>query len=94
MKTAPEDLAINGGEPVRTEPLPWELPGAHWIGRAEQRLVGQVIKAHIHQDALRSSDVDDGELIRSAPLLAYLEPGRFARVEDSFAFPFPKDFSR
>ncbi len=57
-------------------------------------IVGQVITAHIHQDALRLSEVDDEELIRLAPLLAYLEPGRFARVEDSFAFPFPKDFSR
>jgi flavin reductase (DIM6/NTAB) family NADH-FMN oxidoreductase RutF len=56
-------------------------------------IVGQFIRAHIHKNAIRLSEVDDGELIRSAPLLAYLEPGRFVRVEDSFAFPFPKDFS-
>lgn len=45
MKTRKEDLAINGGAPVRRTPLPWELPGAHWFGPQEQRLVGQVVKA-------------------------------------------------
>src|SRR5690554_1489193 len=38
-------LAIDGGTPVRTTPLPWELPGAHWIGDEEMDLVGRVIKA-------------------------------------------------
>lgn len=38
-------LAIDGGEPVRTRPLPWELPGAHWIGAEEEELVGHVIRA-------------------------------------------------
>jgi len=40
-----EKLAIDGGTPVRTEPLPWELPGSHWIGQEEQELVAKVIKA-------------------------------------------------
>jgi len=39
------ELAINGGTPVRTEPLPWELPGAHWIGKEEEELVGRVVRA-------------------------------------------------
>ena len=30
-----ERPAILGGTPARTAPLPWELPGAHWIGREE-----------------------------------------------------------
>ncbi|WP_028601606.1 DegT/DnrJ/EryC1/StrS family aminotransferase [Ottowia thiooxydans] len=38
-------LALNGGTPVRTEPLPWELPGAHWIGAEERALVDQVLQA-------------------------------------------------
>lgn len=38
-------LAIEGGEPVRTAPLPWELPGAHWIGEEELELVSRVVKA-------------------------------------------------
>lgn len=38
-------LAIDGGTPVRGQPLPWELPGAHWIGEEEQRLVERVVLA-------------------------------------------------
>lgn len=39
-------LAIHGGQPVRTTPLPWEFPGAHWIGDEELELVSQVVKSH------------------------------------------------
>ncbi|UHL65489.1 DegT/DnrJ/EryC1/StrS family aminotransferase [Paralcaligenes sp. KSB-10] len=38
-------LAIDGGQPVRTTPLPWELPGAYWIGEEERELVNRVISA-------------------------------------------------
>ncbi|WP_112321725.1 DegT/DnrJ/EryC1/StrS family aminotransferase [Oceanibium sediminis] len=38
-------LAIDGGTPVRTTPLPWELPGAHWIGEEERALVDRVVRA-------------------------------------------------
>jgi len=38
-------LAIDGGTPVRTKPLPWELPGAHWIGEEERELVVRVLRA-------------------------------------------------
>jgi dTDP-4-amino-4,6-dideoxygalactose transaminase len=38
-------LAIEGGTPVRDTPLPWELPGAHWIDDEERHLVDQVINA-------------------------------------------------
>ena len=38
-------LAIEGGAPVRTKPLPWELPGAHWIGEEELELVSRVVRA-------------------------------------------------
>jgi 8-amino-3,8-dideoxy-alpha-D-manno-octulosonate transaminase len=38
-------LAIEGGTPGRTAPLPWELPGAHWIGEEELELVDRVVKA-------------------------------------------------
>ncbi|WED42181.1 DegT/DnrJ/EryC1/StrS family aminotransferase [Legionella cardiaca] len=33
-------------KPVRTIPLPWEFPGAHWINEEEHRLVNEVIAAH------------------------------------------------
>ncbi len=38
-------LAIEGGDPVRDQPLPWELPGAYYIDAEEKRLVNQVIDA-------------------------------------------------
>lgn len=42
---ADNKLAIEGGMPIRTEPLPWELPGAHWIDETERALVDQVLRA-------------------------------------------------
>ena len=45
MKAASERLAIDGGTPVRTVPLPWELPGAHWMGQEELDLAVRVIQA-------------------------------------------------
>ncbi len=38
-------LAIDGGTPVRSTPLPWELPGAYFIDDEEKRLVTQVVEA-------------------------------------------------
>jgi flavin reductase (DIM6/NTAB) family NADH-FMN oxidoreductase RutF len=57
-------------------------------------ITGHIIAAYVHEDAYRTSEQDDAELINEAPLLAYLEPGRFGRIDQTFAFPFPKDFKR
>ena len=57
-------------------------------------IVGRIVAAHIHPDALRSADRDDQDLIYQSPLLAYLSPGRYATVKESYAFPFPADFKR
>jgi flavin reductase (DIM6/NTAB) family NADH-FMN oxidoreductase RutF len=57
-------------------------------------ITGRIIAAHAHQDALRTSERDDQDLIHTAPLLAYLYPGRIANIEDSYSFPFPLDFTR
>ena len=57
-------------------------------------IIGQIIAAHVHPDALRESERDEGELIFEMPLLAYIEPGRFARISETYAFPFPRDFKR
>ncbi len=40
-----QKLAIEDGKPIRTEPLPWALPGAYYIGEEEIQLVTQVLKA-------------------------------------------------
>lgn len=55
-------------------------------------LVGRVVAAAVDERSLREPDTDDAELIDGAPLLAYLSPGRFARVSGSMSFPFPADF--
>jgi len=57
-------------------------------------ITGEVVAAYAHPDFLRSSELDDQELIHQAPLLAYLPPGRFATITRSNAFPFPADMKR
>jgi len=52
-------------------------------------ITGEIIAAYAEPDFLRSSDLDDQELVHDSPLLAYLAPGRFATIERSNAFPFP-----
>ena len=49
---------------------------------------------HVSEDYLRASDTDDNDLIRASPLLAYLNPGRYAVVGESNSFPFPANFMR
>lgn len=57
-------------------------------------IIGQVVSAAVHPEALRRSDEDDHDRIRQFPLLAYVSPGRYAVIEESQAFPFPRDYSR
>ena len=57
-------------------------------------ICGRIVAAHVEEDYLRASDRDDNDLIHASPLLAYLSPGRYARVAESNSFPFPKDFMR
>ncbi|HIA52104.1 MAG TPA: DegT/DnrJ/EryC1/StrS family aminotransferase [Candidatus Melainabacteria bacterium] len=60
VKESEAVLAINGGEPVRKAPLPWELPGAHWIGDEELELVGKVVKA---QSPFRFYGLDSQQMV-------------------------------
>ena len=57
-------------------------------------IIGRIIAAHAHDDALRSAERDDQDVIHQAPLLSYLAPGRIARIDESYSFPFPADFRR
>ena len=57
-------------------------------------IIGNVVAAMAHEDALRAEDWDEGDQIYHSPLLAYLSPGRFAEIRQSRSFPFPKGFSR
>lgn len=59
-------------------------------------VVGEVVAAYAHKDALKSTgeDTEDSTLIYNNPMLAYLHPDRFSIIKESNAFPFPKDFKR
>ena len=52
-------------------------------------ITGKIVAARAAASALRSSEVDEQELIHDHPLFAYLAPGRFAVIERSNGFPFP-----
>ncbi len=57
-------------------------------------LIGKVLAARARSGALRTTGVDDEEVIRRAPLLTYLSPGRWAVVGESRNFPFPAEFKQ
>ena len=52
-------------------------------------IVGKVVAARVEEQAERSPDHDDQAVVHDVPLLAYLHPGRFAKIENSLSFPFP-----
>jgi flavin reductase (DIM6/NTAB) family NADH-FMN oxidoreductase RutF len=57
-------------------------------------VIGRIVAAAADEEALRSVERDDADIVRDNPLLAYLAPGRLAIIDDSHAFPFPTDFCR
>ncbi len=57
-------------------------------------ITGEVVAAYAHPDYIRSTQLDEQELIHDAPLMAYLPPSRFATITKSNAFPFPADMKR
>ena len=57
-------------------------------------IAGKILAAHVHEQALRTEDRDDQDVIDESPPLVYLHPGRFTRVTRSDKFPFPKGFRR
>lgn len=57
-------------------------------------ITGEVRKVHVKREYLKTTESDENEQIRSHPLLAYIANGRFAKVTETFNFPFPKDFQR
>jgi hypothetical protein len=57
-------------------------------------IIGRVVAATAHEDALRDDQREESDQIYQNPLLAYLNPGRLAEIRQSTAFPFPKGFTR
>jgi len=56
-------------------------------------VVGRILAARAHPQALRTTGVEDEEVVRRFPVLAYLSPGRFATLDHSRPFPFPAGFN-
>jgi len=57
-------------------------------------ITGTIVAAQVNKHHLRVSDKDERTQLKKYPLLAYIAQGRFARVEDTLNFPFPKDFKK
>ena len=57
-------------------------------------IIGRIVAARVAVDALRDSELDDQDLVKESPLLAYLYPGRFAEITTSNTLPFPAGFKR
>ena len=57
-------------------------------------ITGEIVAARAEPAFLRSSEIDDQELVHESPLFAYLAPGRFAAIERSNAFPFPANMKK
>lgn len=57
-------------------------------------VIGRVVAASINEAALRALDREDEHVIADAPLLTYLNPDRFATIDDGRSFPFYSGWSR
>ena len=57
-------------------------------------ITGEIVAAYAEPEFLRSSEIDDQELVHDSPLFVYLAPGRFAAIERSNAFPFPANMKK
>ena len=55
-------------------------------------IAGKIIAVHVTESALRLEDLDDRDLLLQNPLLAYLSPGRYAKIAESYSFPFHQGF--
>ena len=57
-------------------------------------ITGKIVNAKVDRTYMRRSEFDEERILHEHPLLAYISPGRFSKIENTNAFPFPKDFKR
>jgi len=57
-------------------------------------IIGKVVAARADREALRTIEREDEDVIAQSPLLAYLAPGQYARIDRAHNFPFPEGFAR
>lgn len=64
-------------------------------GFGENSIITGTIKvAQVHDAYRRISERDEQVQLAKNPLLAYISPGRFAKITKTYNFPFPKDFKK
>lgn len=51
-------------------------------------IAGRIVAAHVEEDALRTADRDDADVLAGSPVLAFVHPDRFAVVDAATTFPF------
>jgi flavin reductase (DIM6/NTAB) family NADH-FMN oxidoreductase RutF len=56
-------------------------------------IIGKIVAAAAHDEALRKREIDESDQIFQFPLLAYLHPNRLAEIRQSTAFPLPEGFA-
>ena len=57
-------------------------------------ITGTIRAAYAQKNYMKASEMDEQEQILKNPLLVYIAPGRFAKITETFDFPFPKNFKR
>lgn len=57
-------------------------------------ITGKVIAARVDKNYLKDSEKDEQQQLKENPLLVYISYGRFAKITETFNFPFPKNFKR
>ncbi|MBT8145171.1 MAG: flavin reductase family protein [Gammaproteobacteria bacterium] len=57
-------------------------------------IAGRITAAYARTDAMRISDLEDETVLSKAPLLTYIDPGRFTVVASAQSFPFPRDMKK
>jgi flavin reductase (DIM6/NTAB) family NADH-FMN oxidoreductase RutF len=57
-------------------------------------ITGRIVAALVSEDAIRRSDRDDRYTVFRGPILAYVSPGRYAEISQTFAFPFHEGTTR
>ena len=57
-------------------------------------IVGRIVAARVQEQAQRVSDQEDQDILMQSPLLAYLSPGYYTKIDQGAAFPFHIGFKR
>ncbi len=57
-------------------------------------IAGKIVAASAVPQALRSVEVDDQDTLAASPVLVYISPRRYASINRTLSFPFPKGFRR